>query len=172
MTSLSPKISWNLCSSSFFSYFSFPSQIIFVYLHRSRNRSNLFGLLPARLVRERNARKPMPTREEAAGREPIYRKGVHLTLCTWLFGIWQFQTTCQGSKQQRRSWICNIWHLIANSHIWFLCNSRRIYISAWASALLVLTSRAMPEPRRVGRVTGRFPRSFCISVILFRNQFK
>ena len=36
------------------------------------------------------------------------------------------------------------------------------YIQAWASALLVLTSRAMPEPRCVGRVTGRLPRFFCI----------
>lgn len=35
-----------------------------------------------------------------------------------------------------------------------------IYILAWASALLVLTSWAMPEPLNVGRVTGRFPRFF------------
>lgn len=33
-----------------------------------------------------------------------------------------------------------------------------IYILAWASALLVLTIWAMPEPLSVGRVTGRFPR--------------
>lgn len=38
-----------------------------------------------------------------------------------------------------------------------------VYIhTAWASALLVLTSWAMPEPRCVGRVTGRLPRFFCI----------
>ena len=36
--------------------------------------------------------------------------------------------------------------------------------TAWASALLVLTSWAMPEPRVVGRVTDGLPRSFCISV--------
>ena len=35
-----------------------------------------------------------------------------------------------------------------------------MYIHAWASALLVLTIRAMPEPRRVGRVTGKIPTLF------------
>lgn len=33
-------------------------------------------------------------------------------------------------------------------------------ISAWASALLVLTERAMPEPQRVGRATGAVPTLF------------
>ncbi len=45
----------------------------------------------------------------------------------------------------------------------------RLYIQAWASALLVLTCWAMPEPLYVGRVTGRIPRSFCISVKLTTN---
>ena len=31
------------------------------------------------------------------------------------------------------------------------CRQVSIYISAWASALLVLTGRAMPEPQIVGR---------------------
>lgn len=36
-----------------------------------------------------------------------------------------------------------------------------INISAWASALLVLTRRAVLEPRKVGRADRCFPRSFC-----------
>lgn len=42
-----------------------------------------------------------------------------------------------------------------------------MYIHAWASALLVLTIRAMPEPRRVGRVTGKIPTLFCILAVDF-----
>lgn len=34
------------------------------------------------------------------------------------------------------------------------------YISAWASALLVSTRWAMPEPLHVGRVTGQIPTLF------------
>ena len=39
-----------------------------------------------------------------------------------------------------------------------------MYISAWASALLVQTDRAMPEPRDVGRVTGDSHASFMCSL--------
>ena len=42
----------------------------------------------------------------------------------------------------------------------------RLYIQAWASALLVLTDRAMPEPLRVGRVTGKIPTLFCIFAVI------
>jgi sorbitol-specific phosphotransferase system component IIC len=42
----------------------------------------------------------------------------------------------------------------------------RLYIQAWASALLVLTDRAMPEPLRVGRVTGKIPTLFCILAVI------
>lgn len=43
-----------------------------------------------------------------------------------------------------------------------------IYISAWASALLVSTTKAMPEPLRVGRVTGKTPTLFLyISQVIF-----
>ena len=49
----------------------------------------------------------------------------------------------------------------------------RIYILAWASALLVQTIRAMPEPLYVGRVTSRLPRFFfCISVSIKINFIK
>jgi len=34
------------------------------------------------------------------------------------------------------------------------------YISAWASALLVSTDRAMPEPQSVGRATVQIPALF------------
>ena len=33
-----------------------------------------------------------------------------------------------------------------------------VYISAWASTLLVQLYRVMRRPRNVGRATGRFPR--------------
>lgn len=36
------------------------------------------------------------------------------------------------------------------------------YISAWASALLVSTFRAMPEPLCVERATGAVPTLFCL----------
>lgn len=42
---------------------------------------------------------------------------------------------------------------------WQMC---RLYIQAWASALLVSTDRAMPEPQSVGRVTGRTPTLFFV----------
>ena len=38
-----------------------------------------------------------------------------------------------------------------------------VFISAWASALLVQTVKAMPEPRCVGRVTSELPRFFVCS---------
>ena len=37
---------------------------------------------------------------------------------------------------------------------------KSVYISAWASTLLVQQCRAMRRPQRVGRVTGKFPRFF------------
>ena len=49
---------------------------------------------------------------------------------------------------------------LAVSHHWLMAFCYHIYIQAWASALLVLTSWAMPEPRVVGRVTDRLPRFF------------
>ena len=62
--------------------------------------------------------------------------------------------------------------------VYMLCTSRNayplmdllarvvllLYISAWASALLVQTSWAMPEPLCVGRVTVDSHASFYISV--------
>ena len=39
------------------------------------------------------------------------------------------------------------------------------YISAWASALLVSTDRAMPEPQSVGRVTVQIPALFLFIAI-------
>ena len=57
------------------------------------------------------------------------------------------------------------------SHI---CIGRNVYISAWASKLLVQSHRAMREPLYVGRVTGKFPRFlFCPKpiLILFRELY-
>ena len=51
-----------------------------------------------------------------------------------------------------------------------------IYISAWASALLVSTNRAMPEPLCVGRVTSMIPTlffcliSYCITADLLGTK--
>jgi len=47
-----------------------------------------------------------------------------------------------------------------------------INVSAWASALLVLTRRAMPEPQWVGRADRMFPTLFCFcpnSVIIINR---
>ena len=99
----------------------------------------------------------------------IFVEKRYLTLCTWLFGIWQFQTNRQESKQQWRSWDCYI-RFNRESHYWLFVV--RLFIqSAWASALLVLTIRAMPEPRRVGRVTRRFPRFFMCLECDLRESF-
>lgn len=49
--------------------------------------------------------------------------------------------------------------LSAKSLIDFMLYVSFIY-NAWASALLVLTNRAMPEPQHVGRVTGELPTLF------------
>lgn len=63
----------------------------------------------------------------------------------------------------RCSWVCIIRTGLQTAVTGFTCNPVScIYILAWASALLVSTSRAMPEPLNVGRVTRQHPRSFCI----------
>lgn len=57
-----------------------------------------------------------PNNAEARGRtlrdESLYiGEALSVTLCAWRIGIWQFQTnSCQESKQQWRSWVCNIRH--------------------------------------------------------------
>ena len=49
---------------------------------------------------------------------------------------------------------------------------RCIHISAWASALLVQTNRAMREPRNVGRVTGTDSRTFLLLTCFLRGVRK
>jgi len=44
----------------------------------------------------------------------------------------------------------------------WMCNTSWYMHIAWASALLVLTTKAMPEPPCVGRVTDLTPTLFCI----------
>ena len=63
---------------------------------------------------------------------------------------------------------------MCNSHIpllvWLIASSDKsdirigesVYISAWASTLLVQQHRAMRRPQSVGRVTGRIPRFFIL----------
>ena len=72
--------------------------------------------------------------------------------------------TSQETKQQWRPCMCIIrtqWGLVSLSATNLLVELT-IYISAWASALLVLTCWAMPEPLYVGRVTCRLPRLFFV----------
>ena len=57
-----------------------------------------------------------------AGNKNLYIGKAFLTLCSWRIGIWQFQISSQDSKQRRRSWVCNIRQMIADSHYWFHCS--------------------------------------------------
>ena len=45
-----------------------------------------------------------------------------------------------------------------------------LYISAWASALLVQTSRAMREPQTAGRVTGTDSRAFSLYIGIINSD--
>ena len=54
-----------------------------------------------------------------------------------------------------------VW-LIASSDKSYIRIGKSVYISAWASTLLVQQCRAMRRPQRVGRVTGKFPRFFIL----------
>lgn len=45
-----------------------------------------------------------------------------------------------------------------------------VIYTAWASALLVPTARAMPEPLRVGRVTRELPRFFHALIKLLTSR--
>ena len=63
------------------------------------------------------------------------------------------------SKAKQR--LASIGYVDVHSHM-----SAQIH-TAWASALLVSTDRAMPEPRIVGRVTSELPTLFFICIKLF-----
>ena len=56
-----------------------------------------------------------------------------------------------------------VW-LIASCDESYIRIGRSVYISAWASTLLVQLHWAMRRPRFVGRVTGRIPRFFYFAV--------
>ena len=54
-----------------------------------------------------------------------------------------------------------VW-LIASRRQVYIRIGESVYISAWASTLLVQQCRAMRRPQSVGRVTGKFPRFFIL----------
>ena len=54
-----------------------------------------------------------------------------------------------------------VW-LIASCDESYIRIGESVYISAWASTLLVQQYRAMRRPQNVGRVTGRIPRFFIL----------
>ena len=93
-------------------------------------------------------------------------KGVYLTLWVWRIGIWQFQTISQKQSNSWRPLDVFIWCFWVSGHFGWMSRVSMIYISAWASTLLVLTNRAMPEPQCVGRVTRELPRCLCISIVV------
>lgn len=70
----------------------------------------------------------------------------------------------KNQSNGRCSWVCYIRTLHAGSLFADCLQAYSfIYISAWASALLVSTIRAMPEPLCVGRVTSLIPTLFFLS---------
>ena len=108
---------------------------------------------------------PMSAREEAAGREPIYRKRRYL----WRFVLDVQESGSSNNQSRIKATMTSIRYVVFVPFAMFTIKGfiawgAFIYISAWASALLVQTDWAMPEPLYVGRAAGWTPTSsFCIS---------
>lgn len=97
---------------------------------------------------------------EAVGWGGHRKKGVYLTLCALLFGTSQPPNYRQGQSNGRCPSGMLGTALVVSVP---LGRARRAgSISAWASALLVLTVRAMRRPQTAGRVTGTATRAFFV----------
>ena len=86
---------------------------------------------------------------------------------TWRFVLDSSESGSSSNQswtmQQWRSWVCYIRTEKASIYYRLVTDGTCISHTAWASALLVLTGWAMPEPRNVGRVTRELPTLFvCI----------
>ena len=105
-----------------------------------------------------NPRRVRYLRANRCGWDDIYEKGVYLTLCLWrLENFATFQITVKGQGNGR----CPLGYVSLTAGIVPAWQAQRLaYISAWASALLVLTGWAMRRPRVAGRVTVTDSRAF------------
>lgn len=74
----------------------------------------------------------------------------YVTLCSWRSEIWQFRVPVNDKATV--DVLCRVCiHPASCDSSYCRLSPSVAYISAWASALLVLTGRAMPEPQTVGR---------------------
>ena len=94
----------------------------------------------------------------------IYRKDVYLAFCSWLSEISQISITVKAKQQ----WVSTRYVFISLVSSLWVKDVFKLYISAWASALLVQT--VMGNARASESGTGnryRFPRFFFIYVSHF-----
>ena len=105
------------------------------------------------------------------GRKSCWRTFSERRLLCWRFvldpfGIWQFQFSSKTQSNGRCLCWCGISIPWVDSHYCMVAYLYGVYISAWASALLVLTRRAMPEPQVVGRAGKWVPTLFSFMCFL------
>ena len=114
-----------------------------------------------------NPRRVRYLRANRCGRDDIYEKGVYLTLCLWrLENFATFQSLSKGKATVDVHWdmfnrqpMLYPWH--SSWTTWL------VYISAWASALLVLTVMGNAKASSCGTSdSDRLPRFFVY--VLFR----
>ena len=98
--------------------------------------------------------KPRKWRSEGT----IYRKGVYLTLCAWLLET--SQTSGIVKNIATIDALCGYVQPLLCAFAFSGCVDNSIYISAWASALLVQRYRAMRRPQAAGRVTDENSHAF------------
>ena len=112
-----------------------------------------------------NPRRVRYLRANRCGRDDIYEKGVYLTLCLWrLENFATFQITVKGQGNGR----CPLGYVSLTAGIVPAWQAQRLaYISAWASALLVLTVMGNAKASSCGTSdSDRLPRFFVY--VLFR----
>ena len=103
---------------------------------------------------------PIPRMRVNGGGEMTYiKKDVYLTFCLWRIKTSQILKTSSKNKAAVDvCGICFIFHKLLISKFVKIF----VYISAWASALLVRTGWAMRRPQSAGWVTGTDSRAFSL----------